>query len=34
MTMEELRKEVEEYKSPWPDYSGEEGYIDSEYLGK
>lgn len=34
MSMEELRKEVDEYKSPFPDYNGKEGYIDPEYFGE
>lgn len=31
MKMEELRKDVESYRSPYPDYNGEEGYIDPDY---
>lgn len=30
-SMEQYRKEAEEYRSPWPDFNGQEGYIDPEY---
>lgn len=33
-TMEELRKEVQEYKSPFPKFDGEEGFVDPDYMGK